>query len=146
MISSFNPRPHKLQNTKINIKKFFMRVKNQEQRIARLLDVRTNRQIIAVTYFSLPKDPQRLQSWLIAISRGKSNLPSNVFIYFDHFEEKYFDQSCDLQNRIFCTDRPIKRRLISTAITTLLPHNQTLTPKKTSEIRANQKEKEEVKL
>ena len=146
MISSFNPRPHKLQNTKINIKKFFMRVKNQEQRIAHLLDVRTNRQIIAVTYFSLPKDPQRLKSWLIAISRGKRNLPSNVFIYFDHFEEKYFDQSCDLQNRIFYTDRPIKRKLISTAIRTLLPHNQTLTPKKTSEIRAKQKEKEEVKL
>ena len=111
-----------------------------------MLDVRTNRQIIAVTYFSLPKDPQRLKSWLIAISRGKSNLLSNVFIYFDHFEEKYFDQSCDLQNQIFHTDRPIKRKLISTAITTLLPHNQTLTPKKTSEIRAKQKEKEEVKL
>ena len=111
-----------------------------------MLDVRTNRQIIAVTYFSLPKDPQRLKSWLIAISRGKRNLPSNVFIYFDHFEEKYFDQSCDLENQIFYTDRPIKRKLISTAITTLLPYNQTLTPKKTSEIRAKQKEKEEVKL
>ena len=45
--------------------------------------------------------------------------------------------------RLFYTDRPIKRKLISTVIPTLLPHKQTSTAKKTSEIRAKQKEKEE---
>ena len=99
-----------------------------------------------VTYFSLPKDPQRRKSWLAAISRDKSNLPSNVFVCSDHFEDKYFDKSWDLQNRLFYTDRPTKRKLISTAIPTLLPHKQISTPRKTSEIRAKQKEKEEVKL
>ena len=45
------------------------------------------------------------------------------------------------------TDRPIKRKLISTAIPTLLtPATQISTPGKTSEIRAKQKEKEDVKL
>ena len=49
------------------------------------------------------------------------------------------------KNRLFYTDRPTKRKLISTAIPTL-PHKQISTPRKTSEIRAKQKEKEEVKL
>ena len=83
-----------------------------------------------VTYFSLSKDPQRRKSWLAAISRDKSNLPSNVFVCSDHFEDKYFDKSWDLQNRLFYTERPIKRKLISTAIPTL-PHKQISTPRKT---------------
>ena len=61
-----------------------------------------------VTYFSLPKDPQRRKSWLAAISRDKSNLPSNVFVCSDHFEDKHFDKSWDLQNRLFYTGRPTK--------------------------------------
>ena len=78
-----------------------------------------------VTYFisQLPKDLQRRKNWLAAISWDKSNLPSNVFVCSDHFEGKYFDKSWDLQNRIFFTDRPIKRKLISTAIPTLLPRH-----------------------
>ena len=99
-----------------------------------------------VTYFSLPKDLQRRKNLLAATSRDKSNLPPNVFVCSDHFEDKYFNKSWDLQNRLFYTDRPTKRKLISTAIPTLLPHKQRSTPRTTSEIRAKQKEKEEVKL
>ena len=78
-----------------------------------------------VTYFisQLPKDLQRQKNWVAAISWDKSNLPSNVFVCSDHFEGKCFDKSWDLQNRIFFTDRPIKRKLISTAIPTLLPRH-----------------------
>ena len=45
-----------------------------------------------VTYFNLPKDPQRRKSWLDAISRDKGNLPSiyHVLISSDHFEDKCF--------------------------------------------------------
>ena len=99
-----------------------------------------------VTYFTLPKDPQRRKNWLAAISRDKSNLPSNIFVCSDHFEDKYFDKLWDIQNRLSYTDRPIKRKLISAAIPTLLSHKQILTPRKSSEIREKQKEKEEVKL
>ena len=67
-----------------------------------------------VTYFGLPKDPQKQKSWLAAISRDKSNLPSNVFTCLDHLEDKYFDESWDLQNQLFHTDRPIKRTIIIT--------------------------------
>ena len=77
-----------------------------------------------VTYFNLAKDPQRRKSWLAAISRGKGNLPSNAFVCSDHFEDRYFHKSWALQNRLFYTGRPIKRKLISTAIPTLLPHKQ----------------------
>ena len=94
----------------------------------------------------MPKDPQRRKNWLAAISRDKSNLPSNIFVCSDHFEDKYFDKLWDIQNRLSYTDRPIKRKLISAAIPTLLPHKQIPSPRKSSEIRAKQKEKEEVKL
>ena len=59
-----------------------------------------------VIYFNLSKDRQK--SWLTATSRDKGNLPSNVFVCSNHFEDKYFDKSWDLQNRLFCTDRPTK--------------------------------------
>ena len=98
-----------------------------------------------VTYFNLPKDPQRRKSWLAVINRDKDNLSSNVFVCSDHFEEKNFGKSWDLQNRIFYPDRPIKIKLILTAFSTL-PHKQISTPRKTSEIKAKQKEKEETKL
>ena len=65
-----------------------------------------------VTYFSLPTDPQRRKSWLAAISRDKSH----VFVCSDHFEDKYFDKSWDLQNRLFYTDRPTKRNNINQII------------------------------
>ena len=94
-----------------------------------------------VAYFTLPKEPQRRKSWLAAISRDKSNLPSNIFVCSDHFKDKYFDKSWDLQHWLFYTDRPIKRKLISTATPTMLPHKQIPTPRKSSEIRAKQKEK-----
>ena len=81
-----------------------------------------------VTYFSLPKDLQRQISWLEAISRDKSSLLSNTFVCSDHFEDKYFDKSWDLQNWLFYA---IKGKLISTAIPTLLPHKQMPTPRKT---------------
>ena len=95
----------------------------------------------------MPKDPQRRKNWLDAISRDKSKLPSNVPVSSDHIDNKYFHKSWNLQNWLFYTDRPIRRKLISTAIPTLLlPHKQIPTPRKTSDISAKQKEKEEVKL
>ena len=51
-----------------------------------------------VNDFSLLKDPERRKSWLAAISTDKSNLPSNVFVCSDHFKDRYFDKSWDLQN------------------------------------------------
>ena len=89
-----------------------------------------------VTYFNSLKDPQRRKSWLAATSRDKGNLPSNVLVCSDHFEDKYLHKSWDLQNRLFYTDRRIKRKLISAALLTLLPHKQISTPRKFSEIRA----------
>ena len=75
-----------------------------------------------VIYFKFSTDPQKRKSCLAAISRDKGNLPSNVFVCFDNFEEKYFNKPWDIQKRPFYKDRTIKRKLISTAITTLLPH------------------------
>ena len=96
-----------------------------------------------VAYFNLPKDPQRQKKWLATISRDKGNLPSNIFVCSNHFEAKYFDESWDLQNQFFYAARPTRRKLISTAIQKLLPHKQKSMPRKTSEIRTKQKDKQE---
>ena len=69
-----------------------------------------------------------------------------MFLFVPITLKTYFDKSWDLQNRFFYTDRPIKRKLISIAIPTLSPHKQMSTPRKTSEIIAIPKEKDEVKL
>ena len=79
-----------------------MRVKRAQSRMAHCSIVGfKNKQAInsEVIYFTLPKHPQRLKSWLAAISRDKSNLPSNVFVCSDHFEDKYFDKSWDLHTK-----------------------------------------------
>ena len=75
---------------------------SQERHIAQLLDVRTNRQIIVklLTLVCL-KIHKNERVGLAAASRDRSNLPSNVFVCLDHFEDKYFDKSWDLQKPAF---------------------------------------------
>ena len=45
------------------------------------------------TYFNLLTK----ELLLAGISRDKGNLALNVFVSFNHFEDKYFDKSWDLQ-------------------------------------------------
>ena len=85
-----------------------------------------------VTYFSWSKDPQRQKSWLAEISRDKGNLLTNVFVC-----------SSNLQNRIFYTDRPLKVDFNS--YSKIFTISAISTPRKTSEIRAKQKGKQEVR-
>ena len=82
-----------------------MRVKSTVKNwcIAQLLDAIAKRQIIVklltLIYLKIHKDK------------------IVVFVCSDNFEDKYFDKSWNLQNQPFYTDRTIKRKLISTAIT-----------------------------
>ena len=46
-----------------------------------------------VTYFNLPKEPQKQKTWFAVISIDKDNLLSNVVCLFNDFEDKYFDKS-----------------------------------------------------
>ena len=82
-----------------------------------------------VTYFNLPKDPQR-KSWLATISKGKDNLP--LIVFSDHCDDKYFYKSF---KKSFL-HRQTNKNLISTSIPTLLPNKQISIPRKTSEIKA----------
>ena len=63
------------------------------------------------TYFVLPEEPNLRNSWIRAINR--TSLPKRVFICSDHFEESCFDSNWDLQNRLFDTERNVKRKLIA---------------------------------
>ena len=43
-----------------------------------------------VTYFNLPKDPQKQKTWFAAISIDKDNLPSNVVCLFQWLWRQIF--------------------------------------------------------
>ena len=97
--------PLSTQITKINITKFFS-FACQEHSVKSSIIGCDNKQVnnSEVTYFHLTKDPHKRKSCLAAISRDKGNLSSNVLVCPDHFEDKYFDKSWNLQNRLFYTD------------------------------------------
>ena len=97
-----------------------------------------------VTYFNLPKDPQERKSWLAIISREKGNLPSNVSVCSNHFEDKYFDKSWI--KPVFLHRQTNKKKIDFNSYSNAITHKQISTSRKTSEIREKQKEKEEVKL
>ena len=95
----FYSRPHKLP--KLVLRSFTYvnsQVKNGVFLICWMQEQTNNSEVI---YFNLPRNPQRRKSWLAAISRDKSNLPSNGFVCSDYFEDKYFYKSWDLQNQLF---------------------------------------------
>lgn len=73
-----------------------------------------------VTYHQLPRDKTQRELWIKAINR--TSLPKSVFVCSDHFEEKYFDKSWDLQNSLLYQGRAQKRKLISGAVPTKFPH------------------------
>ena len=75
-----------------------------------------------VTCFNLPKDSQRRKSWLVAISRDKGNLPTMFLFVQVTLKTNILIDNGIYKTDLFYTDRPIKRKLISTAIPTLSPH------------------------
>ena len=96
------------------------------------------------TYFVLPEEPNLRNSWIRAINR--TSLPKRVFICSDHFEESCFDSNWDLQNRLFYTERSVKRKLIAGAIPTIFPHKTQPKERTSSKARAKKSEKNEVRI
>ena len=72
------------------------------------------------TFCSLPKDTAVAKVWIAKLNREKDNLPSNVYVCSDHFEDG-FDSSWMLQSTQTYSDRPIQRRLHPGAIPTKFP-------------------------
>ena len=50
------------------------------------------------SFFRLPTIPEIKKTWLNAINRKEGNLPHNVVVCSDHFEEQCFDCSWRLHN------------------------------------------------
>ena len=96
------------------------------------------------TYFVLPEEPNLRNSWIRTINR--TSLPKRVFICSDHFEESCFDSNWDLQNRLFYTERSVKRKLIAGAIPTIFPHKTQPKERTSSKARAKKSEKNEVRI
>ena len=74
------------------------------------------------SFCSLPSTPEIKKAWLNGINRKKDNLPHKVVACSNHFEEQCFDCSWRLQNELYHSDRPVKRKLIKGAIPTILPY------------------------
>ena len=74
------------------------------------------------TFFSLPKDIVVTKVWIAKLRREKDNLPSEVYVCSDRFEDGCFDSSWMLQSTLTYSDRPIQRLLCPEAILTKFPH------------------------
>ena len=99
------------------------------------------------TFFSLPKDPNLAKEWIAKIKRKEGNLPKNVCICSDHFEEDCFDLSWKVQSSSSAyTDRPIQRVLITGSIPTKFPHNPASMKERPSSLqREERRKRDEVK-
>ena len=77
------------------------------------------------TFLTLPRDATLAKTWIAKLNREKDNLPKNVWICSDHFEDDFFDSSWMLQSSLTFQERPIQRHLLSGAVPTRFPHKQT---------------------
>ena len=77
------------------------------------------------TFLTLPRDATLAKTWIAKLNREKDNLPKNVWICSDHFEDDFFYSSWMLQSSLTFQERPIQRHLLSGAVPTRFPHKQT---------------------
>lgn len=91
-----------------------------------------------VSFYELTKNNPVRKEWIHAIGRPTNNLPGNIYICSDHFEEKCFDPSWDLQNRLYYHNRK-KRKLIPGSVPTLL------LPKEENKIRTASEKRNQLK-
>ena len=92
-----------------------------------------------MSYLQLPKD-----TGVHATAHQVDILSSKTFTSSDFFEEKCFDSTWKVQNKLYNKDRLISRRLLLRSIPTLLPHTKLNTPRLFSEKRVLAQRKEEV--
>ena len=59
------------------------------------------------TFFTLPRDAALAKIWIAKLNHEKDNLPKNVWICSDHFEDDCFDSSWMLQSSLTYQERPI---------------------------------------
>ena len=94
--------------------------------------------------FLLPTNPTVKSAWINAINR--TELPKKVYLCSDHFEESCFDPSWKLQNELYYTNRPTKRRLIPGSVPTIFPHKFPVKERTASKERAGKRKLKEVYL
>ena len=100
---------------------------------------------LVVSYHGLPKDKRIASVWVKNINR--TDLPKEVFLCSDHFEESCFDAHHDMKRRLLPEGMQsrMKRKLCKDAIPTLFRHNPGNTKSREfSEERTKRKEQSEV--
>ena len=76
-------------------------------------------------FFTLPRDAALAKIWIAKLNRAKDNLPKNIWICSDHFEDDCFNSSWMLQSSLTYQERSIQRRLRSGAVPTKFTHKLT---------------------
>ena len=61
------------------------------------------------TFFTLPKDAELAKIWIAKLNREKENLPKNVWIWSEHFENDCCDSSWMLQSSLTYIHSPALR-------------------------------------
>ena len=51
-----------------------------------------------ITFFNLPKDKKIADAWIARLRRV--DIPKNVIVCEEHFEDECFDKSVDIKNRL----------------------------------------------
>ena len=57
------------------------------------------------TFFTLPRDVGLAKVWIAKLNRKKDNLPKNIWISSDHFEDDCFDSSWMLESLLTYQER-----------------------------------------
>ena len=98
---------------------------------------------INISYHRLPSDKKVADAWKKNISR--TELPNQVYVCSDHFEESCFDASHDLKQRLMpSASGRASRKIIKGAIPTIFAHRKPENERTSSANRAHRREKTEV--
>ena len=94
-----------------------------------------------VSYHRIPRDVKLANIWKTNINR--IDFPKDIWLCDEHFEEKWFDASFDMKQRLMNVER-ISRRLIQGAVPTLFPQKTQENTRLSSVKRIEKREQSEV--
>ena len=93
------------------------------------------------SYHRLPKDEALAKVWKNKINR--TQLPNQVYLCSEHFEESCFDKSWDIKQSLMSPGSKKSRKLLKGSVPTIFPHKQ-VNVRASSENRSSKKQQKEV--
>ena len=98
---------------------------------------------VNTSYHRLPKDPKIAKTWITNINLD-SELPKNMYLCSEHFEERYFDTGHEMRQRLMTPNAKSSRKLVKGAVPTIFPQRNPSITRTSSEQRLERKNQSEV--